>query len=212
MPSVETHETDDERMLHRMLFFTDAVFAIVLTLLALELKPPQTPDAREALVEIGNHLTTFAMSFAVVAVFWLSHLSMMRRLAHFDWLTALMNLVFMAPVCLLPFASSLLNGAWFSSLGWQIYSWNLVLTSACLILLIVVSTRDGGRLVGGVSRRERWYRIVRAAAPGVAFLAGLIAPQLGWLSAPRYLWLWIPIQFWLAERFVKPKAASVPAA
>ena len=109
MAPIENHETDDERLLHRMLFFTDAVFAIVLTLLALELRPPQTGDAQEALREIGYHLFNFSMTFAVVAIFWVSHMSTMRRLTRFDWPTTVINLVFMAPICVLPFASSLLT-------------------------------------------------------------------------------------------------------
>ncbi len=212
MVPIETHETDDERLLHRMLFFTDAVFAIVLTLLALELKPPQTADAREAFAEIGNHLIAFAVSFAVVAVLWLSHMSMMRKLARFDWLTAVVNLIFMAPVCLLPFASSLISGAWFNAMGWRIYSLDLVLTSLCLIALFLVSSRDGGRLIGGISSRERWYRVVRAAAPGVAFAAGLLALEFGLLRAPQFIGLWIPVQFLLAEWLLKPKTPAAVVA
>lgn len=206
MAPIENHETDDERLLHRMLFFTDAVFAIVLTLLALELRPPQTGDAQEALREIGYHLFNFSMTFAVVAIFWVSHMSTMRRLTRFDWPTTVINLVFMAPICVLPFASSLLSGAWFSTFGWIIYSLDLILTSLCLIALVLVSSRGGGRLIGGISTKERWYRVVRAAAPGVAFAIGLLALELGLLQAPKVFWIWIPVQFLLAEWFLKPKA------
>src|SRR5579859_4509239 len=39
--NVTRHETIDERLLNRVIFFTDAVFAIVMTLMILDLKPPE---------------------------------------------------------------------------------------------------------------------------------------------------------------------------
>lgn len=65
------------RLVHRLVFFTDAVFAIVLTILVLELHPPMT--AAEAtlgrFVETWPHLFAYALSFGIVAVYWVAHLN-----------------------------------------------------------------------------------------------------------------------------------------
>src|SRR5438477_258644 len=99
------HETLEERMLHRTLFFSDAVFAIVLTLLALELRPPALSEGLRgmaALQAMSGRILAFALSFGLIAVFWAAHMNTTRRLLRFDWLVAIANLLFLFCVCLLP--------------------------------------------------------------------------------------------------------------
>lgn len=212
--AMQTHDGndgEDDRLLHRLLFFTDAVFAIVLTLLVLELRPPQAQSAAElvrGLAEMIGHFIAFLMSFAVVAVFWLAHMSTVRRLGHFDWPTAIANLVFLLPVCLLPFATSLIGEAKFGEAAWRYYCWNLIATSAAMIALTITLNRGGGRLVGGLTRGERLYRIVRAASPAVAFGVSLAATQAHVMWLAQLSPLLIPLQFVIAERFTRPRPAK----
>jgi hypothetical protein len=86
------------RLLHRMMSLSDGVFAIVLTLLVLDLRlPPGFSDATlfSGLIAITPKLVAFLTSFAIVGVFWAAHASVMRRLLAFDWPTAWVNLVFL---------------------------------------------------------------------------------------------------------------------
>ena len=58
--------------------FSDGVFAIALTLLILEIRPPQLADADNgqllaALVELWPSFLAFALSFFVVLVMWVNH-------------------------------------------------------------------------------------------------------------------------------------------
>ena len=57
---------------HRLELFSDGVFAIVLTLLALGLKVP-TAHGLAGLKEIAPALLVHAASFFIVGVFWLIH-------------------------------------------------------------------------------------------------------------------------------------------
>jgi uncharacterized membrane protein len=205
--SEEPHESLDERLLHRMLFFTDAVFAIVLTLLVLELRPPEAGPGglSHAMQEIQAHLAVFAGSFALIAMYWLVHVNITRRLARFDWPSAIVNLVFLFPVCLIPFASAWLGSAISSSTSWTFYCSVLIGTSLASAVLVLVSSRDAARLIaGGMTREERVYRLFRALIPGVAFTVGLVALQLGIYAITYYCWLLIPVLFALV-RFIKPK-------
>ncbi|MET0271950.1 MAG: TMEM175 family protein [Phenylobacterium sp.] len=206
-----TTETLEHRMLHRLVFFTDAVFAIVMTLLVLELRPPHTQDLgelREALGGMAGHFVAFAMSFGLIGVFWAAHMNTTRRLLRFDWPTAWMNLVFLFPVCLMPFASALLGGGLGNAVSWTFYCWVLVGASAANVALTLVATRGGGRLVGGVTPRERLYRVARAASPGLAFGLSLVLANVGQLGIAHWMWLTIPLFMLAADLLVKPRAPA----
>ena len=204
------HEDLEERLLHRMLFFTDAVFAIVMTLLVLELRPPEGVEAMTGarLNAMAGHVAVFAMSFILLGVFWLAHLNTTRKLAHFDWPTVLANLLFLLPVCLIPFASAWFGANTAGEDAWAFYCSVLIATSAANMLLVAVSCRGAGRLIaGGAPPRERFYRLVRAAAPGVAFAIGLVQLAAGYVIAAHFCWIFIGPIFLLSERVLKPKTA-----
>ncbi len=200
----------DSRMTHRLLFFSDAVFAIVLTLLVLELKPPETwREANgETLAHLAPHIAAFVFSFLIIAIFWFAHMNTMRRLARFDWPTAAANMMFLLPICLLPFATAWLGADPGGAFTWQLYSWVMIATSAANIVTVLAIYRGGGRLVvGGAPRGEVAYRLLRAASPGLAFAAGLALLAAGQnLMAHFAALVVIPLIIVVAERFVKPKA------
>jgi uncharacterized membrane protein len=186
----------DGRLVDRMLFFSDAVFAIVLTLLVIELHPfAAAPGAAGFEAEIRTtiqHIVVFAMSFALVAIFWAAHLQLTRRLIQFDWPSAWANLVFLFPITLMPFASANLIAHGISVFSWQVYSTILIATSAAQTALWLVAARDGGRLMSdGVGWRERTYRTMRGLAPGLAFAAGFWLASTGRLQLA--IWCWVLI-------------------
>src|SRR4029450_5336872 len=136
----------DDRLLHRMLFFTDAVFAIVMTLLVLELRAPETSDEANAqtLRHLAPHIGAFVLSFAIIAIFWLGHMSTTRKLMRFDWSTAVANLFFLLPICLLPFATAWLGADLSGGFAWALYCWVLVVTSMATVVAVLTGYRGGG--------------------------------------------------------------------
>lgn len=211
------HEDLEERLLHRMLFFTDAVFAIVLTLLVLELRPPEGMVAgglAHALEGMIGRLFAFAMSFALVAVFWLAHMSTTSLLRRFDWLTTVANLLFLFPICLIPFVSAWLGGGFGDPVTWRMYCWALVVTSAANVILVLVASRGRGRLIGGVTGRQIVHRAIRAASPGVAFGLGLVLLAFDERLLSQFCWVFIPPFLWIEGQFFpaepEPELATPP--
>ncbi len=202
--SSEHHESaakgPDGRMVDRMLFFSDAVFAIVLTIMVLDLHAPLIKVAGAvqsaaalwaALGDMAQTFLAYVMSFVFVAFWWTIHMRVTRSLHRFDWPTAAANLAFILTVTLIPFASSL-TGQNPDNPAASVVYWGVdAATSFTLTILLIVSTRGGGRLIGGISGRERLSRIVQSAGPGVCFVAG------AWLAANGHMdlsqWCWLAI-------------------
>lgn len=188
--------TPDDRVLSRLLFFSDAVFAIVLTLLVLELRVPAAHGAQamaQALIALAPHFIAFGASFALTTIFWAAHLAIMRRLQHFDWPVVWANALLLLVIALMPFASALLGEGTAFAVSWQVYCVVLIAASLAQTLLVLVVMRDGGRLIGGASLREILWRTLRALSPGIAFAAGLVLVIRGQYALSAVCGLLIPV-------------------
>ena len=95
----------------RVLFFSDAVFAIAVTLLAVELHVPATAKIRtvDELYDARNSLIGFGISFAVIALFWLGHHGIFRYITAFDRPLIMLNLLFLGTIAFLPYPTALLS-------------------------------------------------------------------------------------------------------
>lgn len=165
----------ESRLVDRMVFFSDAVFAIVLTLLILELRPPETPRGDEAalvdgLVEQGRNFFAFAFSFLIIGIFWGAHMRLTRRLVVHDGLVQGLNLAFLFTIAFIPFASALLGQHVGSQTAYMVYAAAMVAASTGQTLLWIAIARDGGRLIGGqVPWQEYGYQLLRCMGVGIAF-------------------------------------------
>jgi uncharacterized membrane protein len=132
------------RLLERMLFFSDSVFAIVLTLSVLELRlPPGVTDETlmRGILKMEPKLVAFAITFGLVAIFWISHVSISRRLRTFDWAAAWINLLFLFTIALTPFVATLLGEYSVFGNAWRVYCLTLMAVGAALIMLVLVVHR-----------------------------------------------------------------------
>jgi len=95
--------------LDRLLFFSDGVFAIAITLLSIELHPPHGWNGSLAMLirEDWPMLMAFAVSFAVIGVFWNSHRRIFLNMTRFTSGVFWLNLLLLACIALMPFATSL---------------------------------------------------------------------------------------------------------
>jgi len=98
----------------RVVFFSDAVFAIAITLLALDLRLPQMAEdltssqLNAALVDLTPKLFGYALGFVVIGQYWLVHWRRFLSIRDIDGRLAAINLLQLGFVAILPFPTSLL--------------------------------------------------------------------------------------------------------
>jgi uncharacterized membrane protein len=104
---VERHNYD------RLLMLSDGVFAIAITLLALELKLPAHWDGSvEALFgATGRPLVGYLFGFALVGVFWFMHRRLFAELEQVDAVITILNLVLLGLVGLTPYVARMIAEA-----------------------------------------------------------------------------------------------------
>lgn len=130
-------------MLERLVFFSDAVFAIAITLLIVEIHAPHiaygpnaTHDALAALEDLIPKFIGFFVSFFVTGAFWALHHRTFGLVGKHDPSFVRPNLLLLASIALLPFSTAFMsenNGQFVPHL---FYLANLLATGLLQVLLV----------------------------------------------------------------------------
>lgn len=182
----------------RLTTFTDAVYAIVVTLLVLDLKVPEIPGAvsnaelAADLISQFPNFVAYIISFIVIAYFWMNHHRLFSSLIKFDQKSLLLNLLHILFITLIPYTTSLIGHYKDDQIAVVLFSANIGLAALSLILLyLYVGARaewhDGERAVHWVP--TKWWGIyfgplLAIVAIGVSFFR--IQLSLGILSPVQY--------------------------
>ncbi|WP_376713338.1 TMEM175 family protein [Lactococcus petauri] len=89
----------------RLEAFTDAVIAIIMTILVLELTRP-TSDTWNALKEILPHLAVYFISFIILAIYWVNHHHLLQSIQKIDSKVLWINIFFIFILSLVPIFSN----------------------------------------------------------------------------------------------------------
>ena len=93
----------------RVLFFSDAIFAIAITLLVLDIKVPVGGVSAATLHRELSSMVSFGISFVVIGLFWIGHHWLSRYIIAFDRGLIAINLLFLGTIAFLPYPTRLLS-------------------------------------------------------------------------------------------------------
>jgi uncharacterized membrane protein len=90
--------------------FSDGVFAVAITLLALELRVPEGQDALlHRLLTIWPSYLAYVVSFLTIGIMWLNHHTMFTHIVRVDRVVLVLNLLLLMVVAVVPFPTALVG-------------------------------------------------------------------------------------------------------
>jgi uncharacterized membrane protein len=189
----------------RVLFFSDAIFAIAITLLVVEIRVPGVEEAGQQLRSALPNIYSFAISFAVIGLFWMGHHSLFRYIVVLDRPLITINLAFLGTIAFLPYPTALLGRGHGgpSEVAVIFYSACMAAAGLAELMIWVYAASMKDLLTPGTSRATRRYLTLRLARTPVVFLVSIPVAVVSASLGP-YCWILIAPIGILINRYARP--------
>ncbi len=188
----------------RIVFFSDAVFAIVITLLVLEIKVPHVDERSEAalnsaLIHLLPKVIGFVCSFFVVGLMWFEHHRIFRYIEHYDAGLIWKNLLFLMFISFIPFPTALFSEYFWSTTAFVFYVAVFALAAITKLLIwdhavkhSLVAPQTDPLLERRISRRSLAVPLGCAACIVLAAFLPTFLAFLGFPLIPLFAYLLDP--------------------
>lgn len=130
-PGQKRESTDNDVSNSRIETLADGVFAIVLTLLVLDIKAPQATSDTELmqkLLALEPKFFTYVLSFIILGLFWFGHQLVSRYIKRSDHIHLWLSLLFLMSIAFIPFSAAVLGENWQHRSAIILYGSNLLAT------------------------------------------------------------------------------------
>ena len=179
----------------RLEAFSDGVFAIIITIMVLELRPPHGTDVA-ALRPLLPVILSYALSFVYVGIYWNNHHHMLRMTHRVTGGIMWANLHLLFWLSLIPFVTAWIGENNFAPVPLSLYGVVLLLDAVAYLILqrtIVASQGRHSPLAAAIGRDFKgWlspllYLVAIAGAFVHRWIAGAmyVAVALTWLIPDR---------------------------
>ena len=207
-----THEHSPAHPLERLIFFSDAVFAIAITLLIIEVHPPQLGMHASdwahivALINLIPSFVAFFISFFVIGAFWAGHHRAFSLARHWSPGLIMPNIFMLAAIVFMPFATAYMGTNMGQRVPTILYDVVLMATGLLNTRLVRLATsppvvdENADPIVVARTRARGWGVTIGAA---VALILAFFAPRFS-----QFGLLTIPIWLRLAIKRAEKKAAA----
>ncbi len=183
--------------LDRLCALTDGVYAIVITLLVLDLKIPEMPGLSEAqlvedLIQQIPNFVSYTISFFVVAFLWMRHHWILKPLKTCDEKAFWINFVHILFLSVTPYTSSLFGHYEEDPIAVVLFSGNLGLAGLSLLLLhryVLLKPEWHNESAEEGWTRPNWWTIY----PGPIFALGSILLSFISITGAFLIWLLLPL-------------------
>jgi uncharacterized membrane protein len=190
-----------EFQLERMVLFSDAVFAIVITLMAIEIHIPESvrfknsEDLSHELILLLPNIIAYAASFFYIGYTWYQHLQVFSLLKDYDKGLVIRNLVMLFFVGFFPFGASIIarpNNGMFLIIF--IYFLIIILSKGAQLVLhhYILIKRPGLRINSDISDEMISYKKSRFVMIMLVIMFALVTTTTALIDDPELK----PIAWW----------------
>jgi TMEM175 potassium channel family protein len=176
----ETVVTQVRSAPERLSAFSDGVFAVLITVLVLELRPPEHPTFK-ALLSLWPAWLSYAVSYLFIAIVWVNHHHLMRYATEATPRLMWFNFAHLFSVSLLPLSTAWMAVSRLAPQPVAFYAAVFFLVNATYMALIwELIGRDPVRDVSPKQRRIMRFRsIVTLCIFAAAVIVALKYPRMG---------------------------------
>lgn len=210
--SQQHHDHQSAFQLERIALFSDAVFAIAITLLIIEIKVPNLPFEKNAFSEEFGHAMQemmpefigFLISFMVIGSFWKAHHTLFAFVKDYDRKLLSINNWFLLSIVAMPFTTAFMSRYIFIQ-PFFIYSCNVIAAGLFQVRLwrYIVSAKNN--LHTALPKGMAQYKTVTPLIVVACFvLSLLIHTVIGGIAARLFLSSLFIINI-VVERYFKKK-------
>ena len=209
-PTEDVSEVD----LPRLYAFSDGVFAIAITLLALEIRFPEAEPEVVAdqfwplLATITPSVLAFVQSFLIIGIYWIVHHRMFRLIKRGDNTLLWLNLVFLLVIAFLPVPSAVVARSLFQPVTMTFYTSCVALLGLVNMLLWGYASHKHRLIDSALEPAQVRYIMLRAAVvPLVSFVA--LGVYFFWPSIMYFYGFLMMFGFFLIRLFRRAKRLPV---
>jgi uncharacterized membrane protein len=190
LTSKERAMQEEKITAHRLAAFSDAVFAVIVTVMVLELRAPDQP-AFSALWPLWPTAISYAVSYLFIAIIWINHHYLMRLVDTATLGLIWINFVHLFLVSFLPFATAWIARTRLASSSVAFYAGLFVcIDIAYNVFEREVLVRADAKQVSVRTRRlARRRSLLVLAGFTTAMLVALVAPRVGFALTCSSLFL-----------------------
>lgn len=165
----------------RVELLSDAVFAIIMTLLIIEIKVPElhgaTTDNFELfnkILELTDLFTSYFLSFFILAMFWLQHHALFFFFTkNLNRQLVVINMLFLCFLCLIPFSAHLLGSYSHTQTAIIFYGLNIIAVSLISITMFFYALKSKEIENGELKTRNLKQAIIRLTLTPLFAMLGI---------------------------------------
>jgi uncharacterized membrane protein len=159
----------------RLLMLSDGIFAIAITLAALEIQPPPEHASVQIMVHaMARPIIAYLLSFAVIGLFWIQHRDLFARLRRVDTLLTVLTLLLLCLVALVPAVVHGVYSPGDDEAPFRLYASVMIACGLSNGAMWLYATLRPGLMAPEVTSAYRWSRVIGTLGMPIAFLPALL--------------------------------------